>query len=61
MIPLRDDTPSRRFPVVMVSFIVINVLVFLYQQYLAGVGQLDARPVPKLHQYSSHVIPQPPD
>ncbi|MBN1427782.1 MAG: rhomboid family intramembrane serine protease [Anaerolineae bacterium] len=41
MIPLRDDTPSRRFPIITVMFIVINVLVFLYQQYLAGIGQLE--------------------
>lgn len=41
MIPLRDDTPSRRFPIITVTLIVINTLVFLYQQYLAATGQLD--------------------
>jgi membrane associated rhomboid family serine protease len=42
MIPLRDDIPNRRFPIVTVTLIVINTLVFLYQQYLAGTGQLEA-------------------
>lgn len=41
MIPLRDDTPSHRLPIVTVALIVINTLVFLYQQYLAGTGQLE--------------------
>jgi len=34
MIPLRDMLPSRRFPAVTVSLIVLNLLVFLYQGYL---------------------------
>ncbi|MFC2077295.1 rhomboid family intramembrane serine protease [Candidatus Bipolaricaulota bacterium] len=34
MIPIRDSLPSRRFPVVTVSLIVLNLLVFLYQGYL---------------------------
>jgi len=34
MIPLRDTLPSRRFPVVTVALIVLNLLVFLYQGYL---------------------------
>ena len=34
MIPLRDMLPSRRFPVVTVSLIVLNLLVFLYQGFL---------------------------
>ena len=32
MIPLRDNIPSDRFPVVTLAFIVINVLVFLLFQ-----------------------------
>ena len=32
MIPLRDNIPSDRFPVVTLAFIVINVLVFLFLQ-----------------------------
>jgi membrane associated rhomboid family serine protease len=34
MIPLRDMLPSRRFPIVTVSLIVLNLLVFLFQGYL---------------------------
>ena len=34
MIPLRDMLPSRRFPIVTVSLIVLNLLVFLYQGFL---------------------------
>ena len=32
MIPLRDNIPTDRFPVVTVVFIAINVLVFLFLQ-----------------------------
>jgi membrane associated rhomboid family serine protease len=31
MIPLRDDIPARRFPLITVSLIVINVIVFFYE------------------------------
>ena len=34
MIPLRDNVPSRTYPVVNVTLIVINVLVFFYQVLL---------------------------
>jgi len=34
MIPLRDMLPSRRFPIVTVSLIILNLLVFLFQGYL---------------------------
>ena len=34
MIPLRDMIGSRRFPIVTVSLIVLNLLVFLFQGYL---------------------------
>lgn len=34
MIPLRDMLPSRRFPLVTVSLIVLNLLVFLFQGFL---------------------------
>lgn len=34
MIPLRDMLPSRRFPIVTVSLIILNLLVFLYQGFL---------------------------
>ena len=35
MFPLRDDVPSRRFPLVTVSIVVVNAVVFLFQ-VLAG-------------------------
>lgn len=35
MIPIRDSLPSRRFPAVTVTLIVINLIVFLYQGYLS--------------------------
>ena len=36
MIPIRDPLRSRRFPAVTVALIVVNLLVFLFQGYLAG-------------------------
>ncbi|MFQ5894875.1 MAG: rhomboid family intramembrane serine protease [Nitrospinota bacterium] len=36
MIPLKDDNPTERFPVVTVTLIALNVLIFLYQ---LGLGQ----------------------
>jgi membrane associated rhomboid family serine protease len=36
MIPIRDALPSQRFPVVTVSLIVLNLLVFMYQGYLSS-------------------------
>lgn len=41
MLPLKDDNPTRRFPVLTVALIVLNVLVFAYQS---------TRPVPELPQ-----------
>jgi membrane associated rhomboid family serine protease len=35
MIPLHDDVPSRRFPIVTVTIIAINALVFIYQLTLS--------------------------
>lgn len=42
MIPLRDSQPSRRFPLVTITLIAINVLVFIYEVGLnqAGLQQL---------------------
>ncbi len=34
MIPLRDSAPTSRFPIVNITLILINVIVFLYQQML---------------------------
>ena len=36
MIPLRDDNPTRTFPIVTVLLIVVNALVFLYESTPAG-------------------------
>jgi hypothetical protein len=35
MIPLRDNTYSHSFPFVNVTIIVLNVLIFIYQQSLS--------------------------
>jgi len=34
MIPIRDTAPRHRFPVVNIAFIVLNILIFFYQQML---------------------------
>lgn len=36
MLPLADDNPTRRFPVLTVALIVLNVVVFLYQSSRPG-------------------------
>lgn len=41
MLPLRDNVPTRRFPVVTVTVIVINVLVYLLEVVLDLGGSLD--------------------
>jgi membrane associated rhomboid family serine protease len=41
MIPLRDLNPTRRLPVLTITLIGVNVLVFLFQQSLTGSGQDD--------------------
>ena len=49
MIPLRDNIPSDRFPVVTLTFVVINVLVFLFFQgpsfSLSGTDSVDTKTV----------------
>ncbi len=35
MIPLRDEVPTRTFPIITVIFIAVNVAVYLYQLFLA--------------------------
>ena len=40
MIPLRDANPSEGKPIVTITLIVLNVLVYLYQWTLAGAEQL---------------------
>ena len=40
MIPIKDDIPTRRFPIVTVVLIAINVIVyFLFEQGLWGSGR----------------------
>lgn len=41
MIPLKDNIPTERFPVVTVALILINVLVFLLFQHPAGFSSVD--------------------
>jgi len=43
VIPLYDDLPTRRFPLMTVALIIANVLVFVYELTLSsrGVGRLD--------------------
>lgn len=41
MLPLRDENPTHRFPVVNLTLIAINVLVFIYELTLSS-GQLEA-------------------
>ncbi|MEW6572546.1 MAG: rhomboid family intramembrane serine protease [Bacillota bacterium] len=57
MIPIRDTIRSRKFPVVTVTFIAINILVFLYQASLPRealdalvrlYGVIPARDLPRL-------------
>lgn len=38
MIPLRDSTPSRHFPLVTVSLIILNLYIFYYQTSLGAKG-----------------------
>ncbi len=42
MLPLRDDVPTRRFPVVTVVLIAVNVLVFLLEVVLDLGGSLES-------------------
>jgi membrane associated rhomboid family serine protease len=35
VIPLKDSNPTERFPIITVAFIILNILVFLYQASLA--------------------------
>jgi membrane associated rhomboid family serine protease len=39
MIPIKDDNPSRMFPLVTILLIVANVVVFIYQWILGGAAQ----------------------
>jgi len=39
MLPLKDNIPTRRFPLVTILLIGLNVVVFLYQLSLGRVAQ----------------------
>ncbi len=39
MIPIRDEIPTRRFPVVTISIIILNLVIQLYQTFLTGAAQ----------------------
>ena len=51
MIPIRDALRSQRFPIVTVTLIVLNLLVFLYQGYLGNrpAVLIDLRPWSEAH------------
>ncbi len=38
LIPIRDDNPTQHLPVVTVSILVVNVIVFLYAKLLGSTG-----------------------
>lgn len=62
MIPIKDDIPSRRFPLVTIAIIVANVLVYLFEVSLgtnadALVNGLGVTPAAFTH--SVHTIPLP--
>jgi membrane associated rhomboid family serine protease len=42
MIPLRDDRPTRRFPVVTLALVILNVAVFVHELMLADQRALEA-------------------
>ncbi|HSR66303.1 MAG TPA: rhomboid family intramembrane serine protease [Acidobacteriota bacterium] len=42
MIPFRDSVPARRYPVVTIAIIVVNVLVFIYQLTMGSPRQMQA-------------------
>ncbi|MDP9227902.1 MAG: rhomboid family intramembrane serine protease [Actinomycetota bacterium] len=45
MIPLKDNIPTDRFPVVTVAFIVINIAFFIWQLTFSGEPQLSEEPL----------------
>ncbi|MBX5469430.1 MAG: rhomboid family intramembrane serine protease [Thermoleophilaceae bacterium] len=47
MIPLRDNIPTRRFPILTVAIIAINVAVFLFFQHPTGLDSVDQEKVVK--------------
>ncbi|MCC7106040.1 MAG: rhomboid family intramembrane serine protease [Chloroflexi bacterium] len=65
MIPLSDDPgPRRRFPIVNVLLVAVNVLVFLYEISLSSAGQnrlfLSAAVIPYEYTHGQDLPPGPP-
>jgi membrane associated rhomboid family serine protease len=54
MIPLRDDNPTRRFPIVVVLLIAANIGIFLYSWLLQ---RTDVALVPVSYQGEAHAYP----
>ncbi len=40
LIPIRDDNPTRRFPIITVALIVINIAIYIYTLFLPGENAL---------------------
>jgi len=64
MIPLRDDNPTVRFPLVTISLIVLNVVIFFYEislgpQFEAFLNTYGAKPVYILNMASPPGLPSP--
>jgi membrane associated rhomboid family serine protease len=39
VIPLRDNVPTRTFPIITITLLVVNTLVFLYAAFMPGTGE----------------------
>ncbi len=60
MIPLRDMLPSHRFPLVTVSLIVLNMLVFLFQGFLGTQAPLREDWTDQRAQWAAAGLEEPP-
>ncbi len=62
MIPIRDENPSRTFPLVTLTIIIANVMIFFYQLFLprealgAFIGEYAAIPNLLMHGQNLHAI-----
>src|SRR4030066_1910220 len=64
MIPLRDDNPTVSFPIVTISLIVLNVIIFFYEvslgaQFEAFINTFGAKPLYILNMASPPGLPSP--
>ncbi|MBI2460008.1 MAG: rhomboid family intramembrane serine protease [Candidatus Rokubacteria bacterium] len=57
MLPLKDDIPTRSFPLVTVGLIAANILVFLYQLSLSVPGDREALRTAQAFVYEFGLIP----